>query len=84
MAVHAQVSEFLEENGLLNLFQFGYWAKGSTQLAKALLVDEIREAARQAQHVGALFLSKAFDTISHDVIIEKLKRYDSVLETEID
>lgn len=84
-AVHNQVSQYLEDNNLLNNFQFGYRAKRSTQLATTLLVDDIREAAEKGQLVGALFLdlSKAFDTISHDVILEKLKRY-GVLESELD
>ena len=80
-AVHNQ-SQYLEENDLLNIFQIGYRDKRSTQLATTLLFDEIREAAEK---VGALFLglSKAFDTISHDVILEKLKRY-GVFEIELD
>lgn len=47
-------------------------------------IDE-HETAEKGQLVGALFLdlSKAFDTISHDVILEKLKRY-GVFETELD
>ena len=62
-----------------------YRDKRSTQLTTTLLVDEIREAAEKGQLVGALFLdlSKAFDTISHDVILEKLKRY-GVFEIELD
>ena len=84
-AVHNQLSQYLEGNDLLNMFQFGYRDKRSTQLATTLLVDEIREAAEKGQLVGALFLdlSKAFDTISHDVILEKLKRY-GVFEIELD
>ena len=75
-AVHNQLSQYLEENNLLNIFQFGYREKRSTQLATTLLVDEIREAAEKSQLIGTLFLdlSKAFDTINHDVILEKLKR----------
>ena len=83
-AVHSQLMEYLETNKLLNQSQFGYRANRSTQLATTLLVDEIREAGENGKLVGALFLdlSKAFDTISHDVILEKLKTY-AVIDIEI-
>ena len=83
-AVHSQLMEYLETNKLLNQSQFGYRANRSTQLATTLLVDEIREAGENGKLVGALFLdlSKAFDTISHDVILDKLKTY-AVLDIEI-
>lgn len=76
-AVHDQLLTFLESNKLLNDSQFGYREKRSTQLATTLFVDEIRQAAENGKMVGALFLdlSKAFDTISHDVILTKLCNY---------
>ena len=46
-AVHNQLSQYLEENDLLNIFQFGYKDKQSTQLATTLLIDEIRAAAEK-------------------------------------
>ena len=75
-AVHDQLLTFLESNKLLNDSQFGYRKKRSTQLATTLFV-EIRQAAENGKMVGALFvdLSKAFDTISHDVILNKLCNY---------
>lgn len=76
-AVHTQLMEFLENEKLLNDSQFGYRAKRSTHLATTLLVDEVRQAAENGKLVGALFLdlSKAFDTISHDVVLRKLSSY---------
>ena len=46
-AVHNQLSQYLEENDLLNIFQFGYKDKQSNQLATTLLIDEIRTAAEK-------------------------------------
>ena len=57
--------------------QFGYRERRSTQLATTLLVDEIRQSADCGKMVGALFLdlSKAFDTMSHDLILSKLREF---------
>ena len=46
-AVHNQLSQYLEENDLLNIFQFGYKDKQSTQLATTLLIDKICAAAEK-------------------------------------
>ena len=73
-AVHTQLSDFLENHDLLNDSQFGYREKRSTDLASALLIDNIRTNGDNGMLTGTLFLdlSKAFDTINHDLIIKKL------------
>lgn len=80
-SVHSQLLDFLETNKLLNDTQFGYREKRSTQLATTLFVDAIRQAAEDGKLVGAVFLDlrKAFDTISHDVILKKLRDYGVAL-----
>lgn len=76
-AVHNQLSEYLESNNLLSEKQFGYRKKRSTELAKALLLDDIRKAADKGKITGAIFidLSKAFDTLGHATLLAKLKQY---------
>ena len=73
-AVHSQLINYLESNKLLSDSQFGYRERRSTQHATTLLVDEIRQSVDNGKMVGALFLdlSKAFDTMSHDLILSKL------------
>ena len=49
----------------------------STELAAAMLLDDIRKNVDKGQLVGAVFvdLSKAFDTISHSKLVTKLPSY---------
>ena len=75
--VHHQLIEYLEHHKLLYNKQFGYRKGKSTELAVTLFVDEIRGEIDRGNLVGAVFddLSKAFDTISHAGIIQKLSFY---------
>ena len=75
--VHRQVMEFLDTNKLLSKFQYGFRPKLSTEYAATILFDDIRRSVDKDQLVGAVFvdLSKAFDTISHAILLEKLAIY---------
>jgi exonuclease III len=76
-AVHHQLMDYLERNQLLSPNQFGYRNQRSTELATVLLTDTIRKAVDNGHVTVAVFLdlSKAFDTLGHDVLLEKLKSY---------
>ena len=76
-AVHWQYRNFMEEENLLSDRQFGFWSKRSTNLAATLFIDDIRNDVAKENLVGAIFidLSKAFDTISHHVLLAKLQAY---------
>ena len=76
-AVHFQVMKRLEDQKLLTDRQFGYRKKSSTEQAAILLSDEIRKQVNDGKLVGATFLdlSRAFDTISHATLTEKLTLY---------
>ena len=75
--VQRQLMEFLDKNKLLSKFHFGFRPRLSTELAATCLLDEIRKSVDQGKLVGAPFkdLSKAFDTISHCNLLQKLPRY---------
>ena len=76
-AVHCQLMDYLEDENLLTDRQFGYRRKRSTNLATTLLLDSIKMQVGKGLLVGATFidLSKAFDTISHAKILDKLPSY---------
>ena len=69
--------EHLEHNNLLSIHQFGFRKKRSTELAAVCFLDEIRKAMDTGMLTGAIYidLSKAFDTISHASLIDKLPSY---------
>ena len=74
-AVHKKLIEHLESNDLLSENQFGYRKQRSTELATVLLTDNIWKAVDKGNIARVLYvdLSKAFDTLSHSVLLEKLK-----------
>jgi len=72
--VHDQLMEHLENHNLLTASQFGFRKKRSTEHASVYFTDQIRKAMDNGLLTGAIYidLSKAFDTISHSTLIEKL------------
>ena len=75
--VHKQLIDHLEKNCMLFNFQFGFRSKRSTELAVTLLTDHIRKEADKGSLTGAIFidLSKAFDTVSHSSLLNKLPSF---------
>ena len=75
--VHKQLMDHLENNHLISDRQFGFRRNHSTEQATALFTNQIRTNMDKGQLTGAVFIdmSKAFDTISHASIINKLPSY---------
>ena len=75
--VYKRLSSFLTLNNILNPSQFGFRKKFSTDFAIIKLLDKVIQSLSNKEHVIALFmdLSKAFDTIDHDILLYKLNNY---------
>ena len=69
-----QMNEYLERNNLLGPLQFGFRAKYSTTDALLYATENIRKDLNDNQSTAAalLDLSKAFDSMSHEILLEKL------------
>jgi hypothetical protein len=71
------VYDFFEKHNILSPTHYGFRANYSTQLALVDLVDKLSSALDNSLLTVGLFLdlSKAFDTIDHNILINKLHRY---------
>ena len=75
--VYIQLSEYFSKNKLFYAGQFGFREKHSTELATLELMDRIISALDQKHLPLSIFmdLSKAFDTLNHEILLKKLQYY---------
>ena len=75
--VYVRTYNFLNNTGQIYESQYGFRAKHSCEHAIQELVGKILKGHEKNKHTLAVFLdlSKAFDTISHTVLFEKLDQY---------
>jgi hypothetical protein len=75
--MHLRLCEFINDNNILYKCQFGFREGHNTTLALVKLVDNISSAINNNEFVLGLFLDfkKAFDTINHKILLDKLFKY---------
>jgi hypothetical protein len=73
-AVHFQLYAFLTRNKILNPYQCGFREGYSAESAVIAFTDTIRRQMEQGNFTAAVFLDlrKAFDTVAHTVLLNKL------------
>ena len=76
-AIHTQLCRFLTANNILSSSQCGFRKGYSTEHAVIALTDHIRRGMDQGLITGSVFidLRKAFDTVDHCLLTEKLQGY---------
>ena len=74
---HKQLSKYFEQNKLFYDSQYGFRQGHSTELASVELIDRITASLEQKNKPIAIYmdLSKAFDTLDHIILLNKLRYY---------
>ena len=72
-----RVYEFLEKFKCIYKLQFGFRTKHSTNHALINITETIRSALDSKKIAAGIFvdLQKAFDTVNHEILIQKLNHY---------
>lgn len=75
--VRSRLDIFLKDNKILNKYQFGFRKAHSTTHAIINLFEATLDGLETKLKVGGVYLdiSKAFDTVSHDILLRKLEHY---------
>ena len=75
--MHKRLYGFLEQNHLIYNSQYGFRPKHSCENAVSELLSVILKGFELQKSTVAVFLdlSKAFDTLSHDILLKKLNQY---------
>ncbi len=75
--VYNRILEFIDKHEIFSNDQFGFRKKYSTSHALNSLVNQFHDSVEKNEYMIGLFidLSRAFDTISHKILINKLYKY---------
>ena len=75
--VHKRIYKFIDNNGLIYNSQYGFRPKHLCENAVSELLSVILKGYESNKSTVAVFLdlSKAFDTLSHEILLRKLDKY---------
>ena len=74
--INDQLMDYLLAQGLISPTQYAFRPNSSTTLALQAVLNDIHERRKKHQPVLAIYvdLSKAYDTVSHPKLLQKLRR----------
>ena len=75
--VYRQLDDYMTKNKLFNTSQYGFRKNHSTEFAAVEFVDKVAKAIDDHEVPFSIFidLSKAFDTLDHQILLNKLNYY---------
>ena len=75
--IHIRLNFFLEQHNHLHPYQFGFRIDYSTNDALMAIVERIQKQLDAGNYTARVFvdLRKAFDTVGHNILLEKLDYY---------
>ena len=75
--LYTRLVSYIEKFNIFYKFQFGFRTNHSTEHALIEIVDQIRLSIDKNELTCGIFidLSKAFDTVNHDILLKKLDHY---------
>ena len=73
----ARLDSFIDKHSILMDSQYGFRSGRSTTMALMELVEELTSSIDSNKYALGIFidLKKAFDTINHDILLQKMERY---------